>query len=96
MLDLDAVASVVKSPTMIMVTRLCGRVLSERALRLLLTVGGLWNVPNARLRKGCDSLSWRLSGDRRQYLATGSDSVSKIVLRFCGCFCLISVHKIMV
>ena len=37
-LGLDAVASVVKSPTMIMVTRLCGRVLSvsERALRLVL------------------------------------------------------------
>ena len=28
--------------------------------------------------------------------ATGSDSVSKIVLRSCGCLCLISVHTIMV
>ena len=30
------IASVVKDPTMVMVTLLCGRVLSERALRLLL------------------------------------------------------------
>ena len=35
-------------------------------------------------------LSWHLSRNRRQDLATGSDSISKIVLRFCGCFCLIS------
>ena len=35
-LDLDRVASAVKSPTMIMVIVLCGRVLSEWVLRLLL------------------------------------------------------------
>ena len=35
--DLDGVASV-KSPTIIMVTLLCGRVLSERAFRLLLNL----------------------------------------------------------
>ena len=34
------------------------------------------------------------TGDRM--FATGSDSVSKIVLRSCGCFCLISGHTIMV
>ena len=32
------------------------------------------------------------TGDR--IFATGSDSVSKIVLRSCGCFCLISGHSI--
>ena len=35
-----------------------------------------------------------VTGDR--IFATGSDSVSKIVSRSCGCFCLISGHKIMV
>ena len=34
------------------------------------------------------------TGDR--IFATGSDGVSKAVLRSCGCFCLISGHKIMV
>ena len=34
------------------------------------------------------------TGDR--IFATGSDSVSKVVLRSCGCFCLISGHSIMV
>ena len=34
------------------------------------------------------------TGDR--IFATGSDSVSKTVLRSCGCFCLISGHTIMV
>ena len=36
MLDLDMVASVVNNPTVIIVTLVCGWVLSERALRLLL------------------------------------------------------------
>ena len=37
-LDLDGVASAVKKPTVIMVTLLCGRVLSEWALWLLLRI----------------------------------------------------------
>ena len=41
-------------------------------------------------------LSWRLSRNMRQDLATGSDSVSKIVLRSYSCFGLISVHTIKV
>ena len=31
-----------------------------------------------------------------QFFAKGSDSVSKIVLRFSGCFCLISVHSMLI
>ena len=45
---------------------------------------------------GCNGLSWRLRRDRRQDLATGSDIVSKCVLRSCACFCLISGHIIVV
>ena len=68
----------------------CSRFLGPRkfgrkcdALEILL-VGGVFSVDACCL------------GDRRRDLATGSNSVSKIVLRSCGCFCLISRQTIMV